>query len=129
MTVPEAVIVVVHREILASHRRCRKIWCGISADKPSKLCPRCRVIGHATCRECALRSELGLVLGPEGVIYRVKAPPEPVIKGWYRCEECNERFRGFYRRLERRKCALSAFNRETGPKVGGLEGWRSRGQL
>ena len=66
------------------------------ADQLSKLCPRCRGIGHAMCRECTLRSEPGLVLGRDGVIYRVSPAPQPVIKGWHRCEECNEPYQGVF---------------------------------
>jgi hypothetical protein len=62
-------------------------------DQP-KLCTRCRGLAYAICRECALRSEPGLVLGPDGVIYRVRTPPEPVIKGWHRCENCGEKYHG-----------------------------------
>jgi len=65
-----------------------------TAFESPELCPRCRGFGYPICRECALASEPGLVLGQDGVIYRVKPPPQPVVRGWHRCEECYEPYQG-----------------------------------
>jgi hypothetical protein len=58
------------------------------------LCSRCRPLGFANCRDCVLASEPGLVLGSDGVIYRTRLPVEPIVRGWHRCEECNEPYYG-----------------------------------
>jgi hypothetical protein len=57
------------------------------------LCARCRVHGYPTCEECTLASDPGLELD-HGVIYRTSNPPEPVVKGWHRCEGCNKPYEG-----------------------------------
>jgi hypothetical protein len=78
------------------------------ADQP-KLCLRCRAFGYAICRECALQSEPGLVLGRDGVIYRVRIPPEPVVKGWHRCEVCGEPYEGVSPPFGRQKLCPKCF--------------------
>jgi hypothetical protein len=63
-----------------------------SPPKPP-LCPRCFPLGYPWCQECSLAHDPTLELH-HGTLYRTRYPPNPVVKGWHRCERCNEPYEG-----------------------------------
>jgi hypothetical protein len=65
-------------------------------QKPKRLapllCPRCRTLGYANCRECMLATDSSLAI--EGnVISQVRQPTEQDLWPWHRCECCDNCFK------------------------------------
>jgi hypothetical protein len=65
-------------------------------QKPKRLapllCPRCRRLGYANCRECTLATDSSLALHGD-VIFGVRLPTAQDRWPWHRCKRCDNCFK------------------------------------
>jgi hypothetical protein len=65
-------------------------------QKPKRLapllCPRCRQLRYANCRECLLATDSSLTLDGD-VIFRVRIPTAQDLWPWHQCKRCDNCFK------------------------------------